>query len=93
MSIYCEIKNEFGTETYILYNLSKKKKSLCAQIRATILGLYIETVKYVGTGEEDRIWTLCDLKNVENKMLVLCVAGNANRKDCLVFDVLSKCVL
>ena len=30
---FCQIKHVFGTENYILYNLSKRKRSLCAQIR------------------------------------------------------------
>ena len=38
---FCQIKHVFGTENYILYNLSKRKRSLCAQIRSGILPLHI----------------------------------------------------
>ena len=65
---YCEIKQVFGPENYVLYNLSQKKRSLCAQLRAGILGLHIETGRYVGTAEDDRICTLCDIQGVENEM-------------------------
>lgn len=65
---YCEIKHVYGPENYVLYNLSRKKRSLCAQIRAGILGLHIETGRYVGTDEEDRICSLCDLNEIENEM-------------------------
>lgn len=48
---YCEIKHVYGPENYVLYNLSRKKRSLCAQIRAGILGLHTETGRYIGTAE------------------------------------------
>ncbi len=65
---YHEIKHVYGLENYVMYNLSKKKYSLCAQLRAGILGLHIETGRYVDTAVEDRLCSLCDLHEVENKM-------------------------
>ena len=39
---YCEIKHVYSPENYVLFNMTKRKRSLCAQIRAGILGLHIE---------------------------------------------------
>ena len=79
---YCEIKHVYGPEDYFLYNLPKKKRSLCAQIRAGILGLHIETGRYVGTPEEDRLCGMCDLNEIENEMhfVFYCPFYNSVRK-------------
>ncbi len=37
------IKYECDTENYVVYNLSKKQRSLCAQLRSGILLLTVET--------------------------------------------------
>ena len=65
---YCEIKHVYCPENYVLYNLSKKKRSLCAKLRAGVLGLHIETGRYAGTDEEDRLCYLCDLREIENEV-------------------------
>ena len=79
---YCEIKHVYGPENYVLYNLPKKKRSLCAQIRAGILGLHIETGRYVGTPEEDRLCGMCDLNEIENEIhfVFYCPFYNSIRK-------------
>ena len=41
-TFFCQIKHVFGTENYSLYSLSKRKRSLWAQIRSGILPLHIE---------------------------------------------------
>ena len=64
----CQIKHLFGTENYILYNLSKRKRSLCAQIRSGILPLHIESGRWVGTSEENRLCTFCELEEIENEI-------------------------
>ena len=63
---YREIKYDYYTENYVLFNLPKKRRSLCAQIRGGILPLYIETGRYVGLDEE-RICQMCDLNEIENE--------------------------
>ena len=65
---YCEVKQIYGPENYVLFNLPKKKRSLCAQIRAGILGLHLETGRFMGMEEEDRICHLCDLQEIENEI-------------------------
>ena len=65
---YCEIKQLFGTENYVQYYLPKKKRSLCAQIRSGILPLHIETGRWAGIDEEDRICSFCVLDEIENEI-------------------------
>jgi hypothetical protein len=45
LKTFCLIKGEFVCERYIMYNLPKSKRSLCAQVRSAILPLHIETGK------------------------------------------------
>ena len=52
----------------ILYNLSKRKRSLCAQIRSGILPLHIESGRWVGTSEENRLCHFCELDEIENEI-------------------------
>ena len=65
---YRQIKTEFGLENYVRYYLSKKKRSLCAQFRTGILPLHIETGRWAGTREEDRLCPVCDLEEMENEI-------------------------
>ena len=53
--------NMFGTENYIFYYLSKRKRSLCAQIRSGIL-LHFESGWWVGTSEEIRLTFMTSMK-------------------------------
>ena len=52
LQTFSQIKHVFGTENCILYNLSKRKRSLCAQMRSGILSLHIEG-RWVGTSQEN----------------------------------------
>ena len=58
---FCQVKHVFGTENYILFNLSKRKRSLCAQIRSGILPLHIESGRWVGNIKENRLCNFCEL--------------------------------
>lgn len=64
---YCLLKIEPICEQYISFNLPKSQRSLCAQLRCGILPLSIETGRYRGSPEEDRICEYCDLHEVENE--------------------------
>ena len=64
---YREIKYNYYTENYVLYNLTKKRRSLCAQIRGGILPLGIETGRYVGLDEDERICQMCELNEIKNE--------------------------
>ena len=43
---YRMLKEDFGTEPYVLSNIPKYKRSLFAQFRSGILPLHIETGRY-----------------------------------------------
>ena len=64
---YREFKFDYKTEKYVLFNLSKKQRSLCAQTRGGILPLHLETGRFAGSAEEDRICQMCDLNEIENE--------------------------
>ncbi len=51
-----------------MYNLPKSQRSLCAQIRCGILPFHIETGRYRGVAEDDRICEYCVLNEVENEI-------------------------
>ena len=63
---FCLIKGEFVCERYIMHNLPKSKRSLCAQVRSTILPLRIETGRYCDEMEEERLCNYYDLEEMEN---------------------------
>lgn len=60
-------KGELVCERYIMYNLPKNKRLLCAQVRSGILPLCIETGQYCGEMEEERLCIYCDLEEIENE--------------------------
>ena len=64
---FCLIKGEFVCERYVMYNLPKSKRSLCAQVRSGILPLRIETGQYCGEMEEKSLCNYCDLEEIENE--------------------------
>ena len=64
---YVMFKNEFKCEKYVSFNLPKSQRSLCAQLRGGILPLNIETGRFRGLAEEERICEHCDLEVVEDE--------------------------
>ncbi len=58
---YVQIKNEYTTEPNVSFNLKKGQRSLCAQLRASVLPLAVEVGRYKGIPEEQRLCVLCDL--------------------------------
>ena len=56
-----------GTEYYVVYNLSKRQRSLCAQVRSGLLPLTVETGRYVNVEEEKWICPMCCLNDIENE--------------------------
>ncbi len=57
---YCVIKNSYGVESYVKYNLTRRQRSLCAQLRSGTLQIALETGRFNATSEEDRVCLLCD---------------------------------
>ena len=64
---FVTIKSCYGSEKYVCAPLSKRQRSLCAQLRSGILPLHLETGRYRGVIEEERICTYCDLNDIENE--------------------------
>ncbi len=44
-----------------------RQRSLCAQLHSGILPLHLETGRYRGVIEEERICTYCDINKIENE--------------------------
>jgi hypothetical protein len=63
---YRIIKSCFGNEKYVCAPLSKKQRSLCAQLRSGVLPLHLETGRYRGVPEEERICDYCNI-DIENE--------------------------
>ena len=65
---YRLIKKEYSPEPYVMQNVSKSQRSLCAQLHSGTLPLALETGRFIGTPEEDRICLLCDLEEIESEI-------------------------
>ena len=46
------IKTEYDIENYVVYNLSKKQRCLCAQLEFAILPLVVESGQFVNLEEK-----------------------------------------
>ncbi len=64
---YRTFKNDMRTASHLNCNLPKYERSLISQLRLGVLPLRIETGRFVGLNEQDRICTLCDNNQVENE--------------------------
>ena len=70
---YRTFKHSFESERYLELNLERHELSLLAQTRSGILPLRVETGRYVGERPEERLCTLCDMRQVEDEQhFVLC---------------------
>ena len=58
----------FGQAVYAEYNLPKSQQSPCAQLRCGILLPRVETGRYRGLSEEERICNHCELNEVEDEI-------------------------
>ena len=65
-----------------MYDLPRSQRSLCAQFRSGILPLHIETGRYTGTEESQRLCHLCELGEIESEIhfLLYCPFYNDLRK-------------
>ena len=57
---YRTLKSSFSTESYLELNLKCSERSVIAQFRCSILPLRLETGRFVGEPEYQRICKLCD---------------------------------
>ncbi len=58
---YCVIKTSYSVESYVKYNLTKRQRSLCAQLRSGTLPIALEIGRLNATPEEDRNCLFCDI--------------------------------
>ena len=65
---YRLIRSEFECEKYVDINLNLNEQSVLAQFRCGILLLRIETGRFVGEAEQDRLCKLCHENCVENEI-------------------------
>ena len=63
-----QIKKEYKTEKYISMNLTKRQRSILAQLRFGILPLRIETGRFRGEKVEERVCQLCNTGLVEYEL-------------------------
>jgi hypothetical protein len=61
-------KNCYLTEHYVSLNLSRNQRSVLAQLRCGILPLEIETGRYSGVSEENRLCKICNSGEIENEV-------------------------
>ncbi len=66
------IKENYCTENYMKYCMSRQQRSLIAQLRLGILPIHIETGRFRGTQLDNRICQLCDTQEVEDKIHFVC---------------------
>ena len=63
---FVTIKHSYGEEKYVRSLLSRQQRSLCAQLRFGILPLHLETGRYRGVPEEERVCVYCSM-DIENE--------------------------
>ena len=64
---YVTIKEKFELEEYIKVGLSRKQRSVLAQLRLGILPLHIETGRFVNTKINDRLCLICQNREIEDE--------------------------
>jgi hypothetical protein len=65
---YVTFKNECKPEKYLSMGLTRRQRSLYAQCRLGVLPLRLETGRFRGEKEENRICVLCNSGDIENEM-------------------------
>ena len=64
---YKLFKSDFKLEDYVHMDLSLSQRSILAQIRCGILPLHIETGRFEGMAEAERLCKFCDTNSVESE--------------------------
>ncbi len=64
---YRSFKTEMGTAAHLNSNLPKFQRSLISQLRLGILPIRLETGRFSGLNEADRICQVCDQTQIENE--------------------------
>ena len=64
---YRTFKTDMSTAPHLNCNLPKFQRSLISQLRLGILPINIETGRYTGIAEQDRLCQMCNQGRVENE--------------------------
>jgi len=64
-------KTVFGTEKYVILNITKRERSTLAQFRSGILPLRIETGRYVNETLDDQLCGFCNNGYIESETYFL----------------------
>lgn len=59
------MKNSHDVESYVKYNLSRRQRSLSAQLCSGTLPLAVETGRFNDISEEDRVCFVCNFGETE----------------------------
>ncbi|CAC5370583.1 unnamed protein product [Mytilus coruscus] len=68
---YRTFKSTYSTESYIKLNLKRSERSVLAHFRCGIFPLRLETGRFVGESEYQRICRMCDSGHVKMKYTIL----------------------
>ena len=67
---YASFKTSLGTEAYVINTLSRSERSALAKFRCGVAPLRVETGRFEGIPEKDRLCPLCQ-SGIENELHVL----------------------
>ena len=83
---YRLFKSEFGTEDFVKYYMTKRKRSMLSQFRSGILPLQIEVGRFTNTPLNERMCVFCDQNKIESEFhfLLECDMYNIIRNTLLV---------
>jgi hypothetical protein len=82
---YVTFKTQCKQEKYLAMGLTRRQRSLYAQFRLGVLPIRLETGRFRGEKEEDRICTLCNSGDVENEMHFLLKCLLYENERCVLF--------
>ena len=71
LRVYKEMKTDYKVENYVKSFLPKKRRSLIAQTRFSILPIRVETGRFVAEPLEARLCNLCDERMIEDEAHVI----------------------
>jgi len=83
---YVTFKKQCKEEKYLSLGLTRRERSLLAQCRLGVLPLRLETGRYRGEKEEDRLCVLCDNKEIENEIHFLLKCRMYESERCILFE-------
>ncbi len=87
---YICFKDEYCTENYVKYCISRRERSLLAQLRIGILPLHIETGRFRGLDLEDRTCQICNTQEIEDELHFICACNEYNNPRQILYNKISE---